>query len=475
RSDRGVDLTAADIQAIFPAAVDDRFAGAVVAGRRVAAAVMHLQASTAASAGDDPLEQRRAFPHGTTAVMWPRAGVLCEALLIGFKRLQVDEALVVIRDEDRPVGARAGFDAFAYAANLIDVRHLLRSAIDVYASIEGVGEDLMDLRVSGRDPADILKRVRLQREAQALRAEPQPYPPRRAHFGKAVEDGAQRSGDRFVRMQQDLAVTLTSHEADRQAPTQLTTLCLVADAAEQPRPQDVQFCLRHRALQAQHQAVVEQPRVVNPVGIADERVGDTAEVQEAVPVGVVARQTGDLEAEYDPDLTERHIRGHAREAGPLAEAGTGDAEIFIDDLGLFAGPSQVDRALGQVVLPRSRLPIVLDLGAAGLAHVDNRAPAQMVGGDLGVVTHGRAPARRASSRSAGRASRSPWPAAPHRVRSTRARHRRGRADRESSAAAWLGSCGVGRCRASAAETRRRRASTTIRAWSNCVQQASNAG
>ena len=65
---------------------------------------------------------------------------------------------------------------------------------------------------------------------------------------------------------------------------------------------------------------------------------------------------------------------------------------------------------------------------------DDGAPAQMVYGDLGVVTHGRAPAQRLSSRSIGRASLSLWPAARCRVRSTPAPRRRVPALRKSSAA-----------------------------------------
>jgi hypothetical protein len=100
--------------------------------------------------------------------------VVREAVLVGLEGRPVDEAAMMVADKDGPFGAWAQFDALAQAPAVIDVTALLRSAIRVNTSVERVGEDLMDLGVRGRDPAHILKRVRLQREAQALRAKPRP-------------------------------------------------------------------------------------------------------------------------------------------------------------------------------------------------------------------------------------------------------------------------------------------------------------
>lgn len=319
RRDRRIDLDAADVQTILAAAVDDVLAGAMIPGRGVSAAVMHGQAASAVSACGDSLQQRCTFSHGASAVMrtWP--DVLGETLLVGLEGLPVDEAFVMVADEDGPFRARAQFEALAQASALIDVTGLLRSAIHVDAGVERVGEDLMDFGVSGRDPAHILKRVRVQREAQALRAEPQPHAPRRAHLGKALEDGADRGGDRLIRMQQHFTVRFATHETDRQSSMQLAARRLVADAAEQSRAQNMQFRFGHRALQPQHQTIVEQARMINPVGIADEGVGCAAQIEQAIPVGVVARQARDFQSQHDADLTERHFSGHAREARTLGE------------------------------------------------------------------------------------------------------------------------------------------------------------
>ena len=58
--------------------------------------------------------------------------------------------------------------------------------------------------------------------------------------------------------------------------------------------------------------------MVHAVGIADQSVGHTAQVEQLVPVGVVAGQTRDLQAEDEADVTESDLCGHASEtAAPL--------------------------------------------------------------------------------------------------------------------------------------------------------------
>jgi len=59
RGDGRVDLAAADAQAVLTATVDDVGAGAVIAGRAVAAAVVHRQAAAAMATDRQPLQQSR--------------------------------------------------------------------------------------------------------------------------------------------------------------------------------------------------------------------------------------------------------------------------------------------------------------------------------------------------------------------------------------------------------------------------------
>src|SRR6516164_1436341 len=369
------------------AAIDDVLARTVIPWRRVAAAVMHAKATPAVPAYGDALQQRCTFPHRASALMRAWTSVLRESTLVGFEGFPIDEAAMMVADEDRPLGAWAQLDALAQAPAVIDVAGLLRSTIDVDTGVEGVGEDLMDLGVRGRDPAHIGKGVRLQREAQALRAKAQPHAPRRAHLGKALEHRTDRRRHRLIGMQQHFAVRLAAYQTHRQPSMQLTACGLVADAAEQACTQDMEFGFRHRALEPQHQPIVEQARMIDAVGIADEGMGDAAQIEQTVPVGVVAGQARDLQSQHDSDLTEGHFSDHAGKTSTLGKPRARDPEVLVEDLDLIAWPAECHGAFGQLVLPRGGLPVVFDLGGARLAHVDHRTPAHMIRGDLAQFAH----------------------------------------------------------------------------------------
>jgi hypothetical protein len=129
---------------------------------------------------------------------------------------------------------------------------------------------------------------RLQRKLQLLLAKPQPHPAHRPGHGEPLEDRGDHAGDRLVGMPADLAVGLTPDQPDRQPATQFAPGGLAADPAVEPGPQDVQFGLRHGALHAQQ---LEQARMVDTVGVGDQRVGHPGQIQQPIPVSVVAGQS----------------------------------------------------------------------------------------------------------------------------------------------------------------------------------------
>src|ERR1700730_6268517 len=74
----------------------------------------------------------------------------------------------------------------------------------------------------------------------------------------------------------DLAVGLAPDQPDRQRAAQLPARGLGADAAVEAGAQDEQFGLGHGALHTEQHAVVEQPGVVDAVGVGDQGVGHPA-------------------------------------------------------------------------------------------------------------------------------------------------------------------------------------------------------
>ena len=204
---------------------------------------------------------------------------------------------------------------------LVEVAPLAGLAEHVGARVGGVGEHVVHRVVGRLDPGDLARRAGRRSVAagsfRPLLAQPQPHPAHRPAHGEPLEDRGDDAGDGLVGVPADLAVGLTPHQPDRQAAAQLAAGGLVADPAVEAGAQDVQLGLGHGALHAQQQPVVEQPRVVDAVGVGDQRVGHPGQVQQPVPVGVVAGQPGHLQRQHDPDLA------RARPGRPARRTRTG--------------------------------------------------------------------------------------------------------------------------------------------------------
>ena len=180
---------------------------------------------------------------------------------------------------------------------------------------------------------------------------------------------------------------LAPDQTNRQAAPQFAASGLVANPAIKTRSYDMQLSLAHGALETEQQSIVEHRGMIDAVGIADEGVSEAAEIEQAIPVGIVAGEAGDLETEHDPDMSKRDVRREPREAAALDDAGAGQAEIFVDDDDLLRRPAERSRPGGQGVLALCGLAIVLDLSGRGLSEIDVGGAAQMRGADLCKVIH----------------------------------------------------------------------------------------
>jgi hypothetical protein len=80
--------------------------------------------------------------------------------------------------------------------------------------------------------------------------------------------------------------------------------------------------------------------IIDVIAIADERIGETAEIEQAVPIGIVAREAGHFEAEHDADMSEHDFCGEMSEAAALDDAGAGQAEVFVDYDDLLRRPAK---------------------------------------------------------------------------------------------------------------------------------------
>ena len=242
---------------------------------------------------------------------------------IGLISAPVDEALMVARDEHGPLRLRQLADAFLARAGGIECDLVAAFAISIGARVDRIRQHMIDGDIAGVDPTHAAAIAGLHRKRQALAAEPEPDAARRSEFAKPCKDGPNGGADRFIGMETYLAILLTPDEPYGKAAAQFTARRLVADAAKQARAQDMQLGLAHGALETKQQSIVEQGRMIDAVGIADERVSEATEIKQAIPVGIVAGETGDFEAEHDTDVSERHFGSEASEATAFDDARTG--------------------------------------------------------------------------------------------------------------------------------------------------------
>src|SRR5664279_5108166 len=199
----------------------------------------------------DALQQGRALSHRASRLVWLRSGIGAKPSLIGLKAGPVDKAGMMLGNENGPLADGQMSHSHFDAAVFIDVAFAPGLAIGVSASINRIGQDVVQRGVGWSDPADRTRLARgsmLQRKGQAFGAKPEPHAPRRTELGEALEDGADGAGHRFVGMEQDFTIGLSPYETHGQTATQLPARGLVADTSVQSCANDVQLGFAHRAL-----------------------------------------------------------------------------------------------------------------------------------------------------------------------------------------------------------------------------------
>ena len=386
---RVVDLDGADVEAVEAAFILDRLAGAVIARRGGAAGVMGAQLASAVSADGKTLQQGGSLSHGAAArLMRPGMRVGADPHAIGLIGAPVDEALMMVGDEHGPLRLRQLAHPLPARTAAIERDLTAALAIGIGARIHRICQHMIDGDIAGVDPTDAAAVVGLERKRQTLAAQPQP-------------DAADRSElQRIVANTVRIAVQTASSGWNRTSPSSSPqTKPTGRPRRSSPRAALLRIPPLRRArrtcnsaslmvpLRPSSKSIVEQRRMIDAVGIADERVGETAEIEQAVPIGIVACEAGHFEAEHDADMSERDFGGETGEAAALDDAGAGQAEVFVDHDDLLRRPAERGCLGDQSILTLRGFAIVLDLGGGGLAKIDVSCAAQMRSADLCDVTH----------------------------------------------------------------------------------------
>ena len=182
-----------------------------------------------------------------------------------------------------------------------------------------------------------------------------------------LEELVDRPLDGLVRIQHHLARGVID-QAHRQRHFQLAAAGLRQLAADESRSQHMQLSFRHRPLHAQQQPVIELRGVINAVLVQDQGVGQSADLEKAVPVRGAAGQPADLETEHHADLAHADGGHQALEAGPIGVC-TGLAQVGVDNHHLLRLPPECHRPLAQRVLAFGRLGVLQHLAERGLADI----------------------------------------------------------------------------------------------------------
>lgn len=274
---------------------------------------------------------------------------------------------MVVGKERVPLLARREHHALAHHTVLERAPHAL-SPKRVHTRVARVGEDVVHRPVGRRHPPHLPVTRPPARQLTLFGDQAQH---RLAGAGELVEVGEHRPDrvrDGLVRGDPNLT-QLVVVQPGRERQAQLALGRLVQRTLTHPRAQHVQLGLGHRPLQPQEQPVVVKPGVIDTVGVSDQRVGQSAQVEQPIPVGIAPGQAGDLDSQDDPDFPQADIGHQPLEALAPVRALGRQPEITVDHDDVARGPAEGDGAVDKLILTLQALGVSLDLRQRRLADV----------------------------------------------------------------------------------------------------------
>src|SRR5580692_2207397 len=127
--------------------------------------------------------------------------------------------------------------------------------------------------------------------------------------------------------------------------------------------------------------------MIHAVTIGEQGVGDGTHIEQAIPIGVTARQARNLQPEQDSHSPESDLSIQVIESGTFYKHLARHTKIFVDRGHLALDPAQRNCFLYQRVLPRCGLAVVLDLRRMGLTNIDNGVSSRVRGFYFADINH----------------------------------------------------------------------------------------
>ncbi len=165
------------------------------------------------------------------------------------------------------------------------------SAEGAGASIDRVGQHVMNRRVDGQAPDDPVGGLGVAQGGQdnLLLPAPHQHLADRLKLGKLAEHQCHGLLHTLVRILLDTIVA-SLHIADRHGEEEFAPTRLLLHGFDRALPEDGKLHLAHRPLHAEQQPVIGRGRVIDGVLIDDQCPDQAAKLEERVPVAPVARQ-----------------------------------------------------------------------------------------------------------------------------------------------------------------------------------------
>ena len=166
--------------------------------------------------------------------------------------------------------------------------------------------------------------------------------------------------------------------ANRDCRVKIAARRLQAQGFHRTLAQNRELQLAECALHAEQQAVVNQPRIIDPVLVDDQAVHKGAEFQKRMPVTAVTCQPGGFDRQHRCGGLRADRREQTLKPGSGLTAAR-SAEVIVDDDHVL--PAERPRPLRQVILATAALRVVQQLVCCRLSNIHVSAACQMVGCD----------------------------------------------------------------------------------------------
>src|SRR4051794_884853 len=347
--------------------------GAAAIDRIVAlwAGVAQAHPPPAAPADGDALQQRAALARGPGMARRVTVGVVRQALLVGHELLPGDVAGMRRLQADRPF-AKGDLGRRRACVAAPPQRISPPAAVNISPGIGRVVQNVMDPRAVGFAPEYLVRcrtAQRANRQRQIVGSQIAHHPARAPQLGEFGEDQLQARLYLLVGIADDRPRAVIG-QPGRQGDPQLAARRLLALALMQAQADLVQFGFAHDPRQAEQHPIMIDARIVEALAIGQNHAEQRAQFEQLMPIAVVARQPGGIEAEHQTGIAEPDLGNQPLEAVSLGAGRPRLAEILVDDADALARPAEPDGAVDQAILQLGAFLVLAHLVDRGLAYID---------------------------------------------------------------------------------------------------------